>query len=75
MRGDCWSDGIRSYAPIFFLTVWFQTERGEALLVISIMGLILQSMLMSEAKNDMEAKFPRTSNGGFTLCGDVELAW
>jgi hypothetical protein len=32
------SDGIRSYAPMFFyLTVWFQREHCEALLAVTIM--------------------------------------
>jgi hypothetical protein len=50
MPGDCWSDGIRSCAPIFFLTVWFQRERAEALLSVSIMRHVLRSMLMSEGR-------------------------
>jgi hypothetical protein len=48
MPGDCWSDGIRSCAPMFLLTVWFQRERDEALLSVFIMEHILQSMLMLE---------------------------
>jgi hypothetical protein len=32
-------------------------------------------MVKSEAKNDMEAKFLRTSGCGSSLCGDEELAW
>jgi hypothetical protein len=48
MPGDCWSDGIRSCALMFFLTVWFHRERGEALLSVFIMGHVLRFMLMSE---------------------------
>ena len=31
------SGGIRSDAPMFYLTVWFQRERFEALLAVNIM--------------------------------------
>jgi hypothetical protein len=59
---------------MFLLTVWFQRERCEALLSVTIMGHVIRSMLKSEAENDMEAEFVRTS-GGLTLCGGEELAW
>jgi hypothetical protein len=59
----------------FFLTIWFQRERCEAVLSVTIMGHVLWSMVKSEAKNDMEAKFLRTCNGGSSFCGDEELAW
>jgi hypothetical protein len=58
----------------FFLVVWFQRERDEALLSVAIMGHVLRSMVKPEAKNDVEAECPRTSNGGPSLCGDEELA-
>jgi hypothetical protein len=48
------SGGIRSCAPIFFLTVWFQRKRGEALLYVAIMGQVLRSMVKSDEENDME---------------------
>jgi hypothetical protein len=35
------SGGIRSCAPMFSLTVWFQRERIEALLVVNIIGHVL----------------------------------
>jgi hypothetical protein len=50
-------------------------ECGEALFSVAIMGHILRSMVKSEAENDMEAIFLRTSNSGLSLCGDEELAW
>jgi hypothetical protein len=31
------SEGIRSCAPVFLLAVWFQMERGEAPLPVTIM--------------------------------------
>jgi hypothetical protein len=60
---------------MLFFTVWFQRERGEALLFVAIMGHVLRSMVKAEMENDMEAKFLMTSNGGSSLCGDEELAW
>jgi hypothetical protein len=60
--------------PIFFLTVWFERERGKALLSTAIMGHVLRSVVKSDAENDMEIKFPMTSNGG-CLHGDEELSW
>jgi hypothetical protein len=69
------SDGIRSGAPMFFLTVWFQRERDEALLSVAIMGHVLRSMVKLEAENDRTTKILRTSVQGSSLCGDVVLAW
>jgi hypothetical protein len=69
------SGGIWSCATMFFLTIWFQRERGEALLSVAMMGHVLRSMVMLEEENDMEAKFLMTSNGGSSLCGDEELTW
>jgi hypothetical protein len=65
------SDGIRSGAPIFFLTVWFQRERDEALLSVAIMGYVLRSMVKLEAENDRTTKILRTSVQGSSLCGIV----
>jgi hypothetical protein len=59
---------------MFLQTVRFQRERCEALLSVAIMGHVLWSMLKSEAENDMEAEFLRTS-GGLSLCGGEELSW
>jgi hypothetical protein len=58
---------------MFYLAIWFQRECGEAPLSVAIIGPVLQPMMKSEAGNDMEAKFLRTSGGGLSLCGDVEL--
>jgi hypothetical protein len=41
---------------MFFLTVWFQRELGEALLSVAIMSHVLRFMVKSEAENDMEAE-------------------
>jgi hypothetical protein len=60
---------------MFFLTIWFQRERGEALLSFAIMGNVLRSMVKSETENDIEAEFLITSNSGSSLCGDEKLAW
>jgi hypothetical protein len=51
------SDGIWSCVPMFFLAIWFQRERGEALLSVTIMGHILWSIVKAEAENDMEQSF------------------
>jgi hypothetical protein len=40
---------------MFFLAIWFQTERDEALLSVAIMGHVLRYMVKSEAQNDIEA--------------------
>jgi hypothetical protein len=69
------SDEIRSCAPIFFRTVSFRRERGEALLSVSIMTLVLLFMVKSVAENDMKAEFLRTCSGDLSLCGDDELVW
>jgi hypothetical protein len=42
------SDGIRSCRPMFFLAIWFQRERCEALLSVAIMRHVLRSMVKSE---------------------------
>jgi hypothetical protein len=59
---------------MFFLAVWFQRERGEALLSVAIMRHILRSMVKSKAENDMVAEFFRTVIEDFCLYGDEELA-
>jgi hypothetical protein len=59
----------------FFLTVWFQRERAEALLSIAILGLVLRSMVKSEAENNMKAEFLKTFCGDSSLCSDEEHAW
>jgi hypothetical protein len=69
------SGDIRSCTPIFCLTIWFQMERGKALLSVAIIGHVLRSMVKSEVENDMEAEFLMTSNDGSSLCGDEELSW
>jgi hypothetical protein len=46
-----------------FSDVWFQREREEALLSSAITGLVLRSVVKSEAKNDMEDDFLRTNSG------------
>jgi hypothetical protein len=74
MLGDCWIGWYSSVHTHVFLTVWFQRERGKALLSFAVMGHVLRSLVKSEAVNDMEAEFLMTSNGGLSLCGDEELA-
>jgi hypothetical protein len=59
---------------MFFLTVWFQRERGKALPSVTIMGHVLRSMMKLDAENDMETEFLMTSNGDSSLCDDEELA-
>lgn len=50
------SDGIRSCATVFFLTIWFQRERCEALQSVAIVGHVFSSMVKSVAENGMEAE-------------------
>jgi hypothetical protein len=52
---------------MFFLTIWFQRKRGEALLFIAIMGHDFCSMVKSEAENDIDPKFLMTTNVGSSL--------
>ena len=40
MPEDCWIGCFRSSAPMFYLAVWFQRERFEALLDVNIMELV-----------------------------------
>jgi hypothetical protein len=63
------------HTHVFFLTIWFQRERGEALLSVAILRLVLRSMLKSEVKNYIKAESLRTSSGDSSLCGDEDLAW
>jgi hypothetical protein len=65
---------VFGHAHQYFLTVWFQREWDKALLSAAIMELVLWSMVKSKTENDMQAKFPMTSNDGFSLCDDDELA-
>jgi hypothetical protein len=53
----------------------FRRERGEALLSVSIMRLVLLFMVKSKAKNDMKAEFLRTCSSDLCLCGDDGLVW
>jgi hypothetical protein len=41
---------------MFFLIVWFQRERCEALQSVAIVGHVFSSMVMSVVENDMEAE-------------------
>jgi hypothetical protein len=54
---------------MFFVTVRFQREHGEALLSVAIMGHVLQSMVKPEAENDIEAEFVMPSKDGSSLRG------
>jgi hypothetical protein len=76
MPEDCsigWYSVVHTH--VLFLTVWFQRERSKALLSVAIMGLVLWSMVKSDAENDMETEFLMTTSGGSSLRGDEELAW
>jgi hypothetical protein len=50
------SVGIRSYATMFFLTVWFQRERCEALRSVAIVRHVFSHTMKSVAENDMKVK-------------------
>jgi hypothetical protein len=50
------SDGILSRATVFFLTVWFQRERREALQSVAIVGHFFSFMVKLVMKNGMEAE-------------------
>jgi hypothetical protein len=67
-------DGIRSCAPMFFMGVWFQRERVDALLSVAIMGYVLWSMVKLGTESGMKAEFLRTHIEGLSLCCDEELA-
>ena len=73
MPGDCWIGWysiVRTH--VFSLTVWFQRERFEALLVVTIME---HAFLFYGAGGECHGRRDlRTSNGGLSLCGDEELA-
>jgi hypothetical protein len=57
-----------------FLTVWFQRERCEALLSLTIMGHVLD-IPWGSLKRRMSGQLGYASNGDFCLCGVEELAW
>jgi hypothetical protein len=63
------SGGIRPGAHMYFLTIWFQRERDEALLSVAIIGHVLWSMVKSDTGNGMEAEFLMTSDAA--RCVDV----
>jgi hypothetical protein len=50
------SDEIWSRVTVFFLTVWFQRERCEALQSIAVVGHVFSSMVKSVAENGMETE-------------------
>jgi hypothetical protein len=50
------SDVIRSHATMFFLTVWFHTERYEALRPVAIVGHVFSSIVKSVTENGMQAE-------------------
>jgi hypothetical protein len=56
MLRDCRSDGIRSRATMFFLTIWFQMEQCEALQYVAIAGHVFSPMVKSVTENGMEDK-------------------
>jgi hypothetical protein len=74
MPRECSIGWYWSCAPMFFQTVWFQRECGEALLSVATIEHVLRSMVKSDAENDMEIEFLLTSNSGLSLCGDEDLS-
>ena len=61
----------RAY-PCFYLTVWFQRERFEALLAVNIME---HAFSFHGAGRECHGRQDlKSSNGGLSLCGDEELA-
>jgi hypothetical protein len=63
--------GIWSCAPVFSLTVWFQSERFEALQAINIMEHVLIPCASGECHGGRDLW---TSDGGSSLCGEEELS-
>jgi hypothetical protein len=65
-----------SRAPsCFYLTVWFERERCEAMLIITIIWHVFLSMVKSVSGECHGGRDLWTHNGGSSLCGEVELAW
>jgi hypothetical protein len=58
-----------------FLTVWFQRECCESLLVVTIMGHAFSSMLNLAGGQWHGSRYLGTSGDDSTLRGDDELAW
>jgi hypothetical protein len=67
---DCWlrwDSVVRTH--VFFLTVWFQRERGEALLSVAIKWHVLRSMMKSEAESLLYVRvFVAMRNLLYVLC-------
>ena len=74
MPGDCWIGWYSIVRTrVFSLTVWFQSERFEALLAVNIME---HAFSFHGAGGECHvSRDLRTSNGGSNLSGDEELAW
>jgi hypothetical protein len=64
-----------SVIPWFFLTVWFQRERCEALLDVAIIGHAFSLMVRSAGGEYHRSRDMGTINDDWTLRTDVELAW
>jgi hypothetical protein len=64
------SDGIWLCELMFFLTVWFQRERCEALLALTIMGHAFSPMVKSSGGERCASRDVGTSNDDLTFCGD-----
>jgi hypothetical protein len=73
MPGDCWIRRDSVVRTHVFPSHLVSGGACEAPLSVAISRPVLRSMVKSEAENDMEAKFLRTSGGGPILCGDEEL--
>jgi hypothetical protein len=60
--------------PCFYLTVWFQRERCEALLTVSTCDVISRSMVKSTSRECHGCRVLENCIGGLSLYTKEELA-
>jgi hypothetical protein len=66
--------GFGRVHPCFYLTIWFQRERCEALLAVTIMRRDSRSMVKKSSGECHGCRVLKNCIGGLSLCGKEELA-
>jgi hypothetical protein len=74
MPGDCWLGWDSVVRTIVFSDRLVSEGAWRSSIICCHYETRLLSMVKSETKNDMEAKFLMTSSGGSSFCGNGELA-
>jgi hypothetical protein len=67
------SDGIRSGAPMFYLTVWFKGSVAKLCWLLPSCDVISRSMVKSSSGEWHGCQVLENCIGGLSLCGKEEL--